>query len=143
MSEEKKFSVEVELLRNYEFQVTFHLEGVEGLIMDEPPPVGEGKGPNATSLILAAVGNCLSASLSFCLRKSRVEVKGMRTEVEGTIARNEEGRWRIKKIKATLHPEVDEEQRDRLERCIEIFERYCIATQSIRKGIDVEVEVIR
>ncbi|MFB0543433.1 MAG: OsmC family protein [Candidatus Bathyarchaeia archaeon] len=143
MSEEKTFSVELELLRNYEFRVGFNLEGVGDLIMDEPPPGGEGKGPNASSLILAAVGNCLSASLSFCLRRSRVEVKGMKTEVEGTIARNEEGRWRIKEIKARLHPEVDEGQRNQLERCIEIFEQYCIATQSIRKGVDVDVEVVK
>jgi uncharacterized OsmC-like protein len=89
MSEEKTFSVELELLSNYKFRAGFHLEGVEDLIMDEPPPVGEAKGPNASSLVLAAVGNCLSASLSFCLRRSRVEVKGLRTEVEGTMARNE------------------------------------------------------
>ncbi len=88
MSEEKHFSVELELLRNYEFKVGFGLEGVEDLVMDEQPPAGEGKGPTASSFILAAVGNCLSASLSFCLRRSRVEVKGMRTKVESTIARN-------------------------------------------------------
>jgi len=143
MSEEKNFSVELELLRNYEFKVGFSLEGVEDLVMDEPPPSGEGKGPDASSFILAAVGNCLSASLSFCLRRSRVEVKGMRTKVEGTIARNEEGRWRIKGIKVRLYPELDENNRNQLDRCIEIFENYCIATQSIRKGIPVEVEVVK
>jgi len=143
MSEEKHFSVELELLRNYEFKVGFGFEGIEDLIMDEQPPTGEGKGPDAASFILAAVGNCLSASLSFCLRRSRVEVKGMRTKVEGTIARNEEGRWRIKGIKVRLYPELDENNKDQLDRCTEIFENYCITTQSIRKGIPVEVEVVK
>jgi len=143
MSEEKNFSIDMELLRNYEFKIDFDLKGVESLLVDEQPPVGEGKGPDAGRLVLAAVGTCLSASLSFCLRRSGVEVKGLRTKVEGTIARNEEGRWRIKKIKARLHPSMDDGQGNQLERCIEIFEQYCIATQSIRKGIDVEVEVVK
>jgi uncharacterized OsmC-like protein len=143
MSEEKNFSIGLELLSNYEFKIDFDLEGVENLLVDEQPPTGEGKGPDAARLVLAAVGTCLSASLSFCLRRSRVEVKGLRTEVEGTIARNEEGRWRIKRIRARVHPQVDEEQGSPLERCIEIFEQYCIATQSIRQGIPVEVEVVR
>jgi len=143
MSEEKNFSIELELLRNYEFKINFDLEGVDNLLVDEQPPTGEGKGPDAVRLVLAAVGTCLSASLSFCLRRSRVEVKGLRTEVGGTIARNEEGRWRIKKIRARVHPQVGEEQRSHLERCVEIFEQYCIATQSIRQGIPVEVEVVR
>jgi len=143
MSEEKNFSIDMDLLRNYEFKIDFNLKGVENLLVDEQPPVGEGKGPDTARLVLAAVGTCLSASLSFCLRRSRVEVKGLRTEVEGTIARNEEGRWRIKQIRAKMHPQVDEEQRSHLERCIEIFEQYCIATQSIRQGIPVQVEVVR
>ena len=75
MSEEKRLSVEVELLRNYEFRVNFNHDGVETLIMDELPPVGEEKGLDTSRLILAAMRNYLSASLSFCLRKSRVEVR--------------------------------------------------------------------
>ena len=67
----------------------------------------------------------------------------MKTEVEGTVARNEEGRWRVKRMKVWLHPEVDEGQRRQMEWCVEIFEQYCVTTQSVRKGIDVEVEVAR
>jgi len=70
MSEERKVSIGMELLQNYEFKVDFHLEGVEDLIVDELIPIGEGKGPNATMVVLAGVGNCLSASLVFCLRRS-------------------------------------------------------------------------
>ena len=143
MSEERKFSIGLELLQNYEFRIDFGLDGVEHLLVDEPPPVGEGKGPNATMLVLAAVGNCLSASLAFCLRRSRVDVKGLKTEVEGTLAQNEEGRWRIKQILVKLHPMVDEVGGSQLQRCIEIFEQYCVATQSVRRGIDVQVEGVR
>lgn len=143
MSEEKLVSIGVELVRNYEFKIDFRTEGVEELLMDEPAPVGEGKGPNAEMLVLAAVGNCLSASLASCLRRSKVEVDHMSTEVQGIIARNEEGRWRIKKIGVKLDPNVDPLHESQLKRCIDIFEQYCIATQSVRKGIDIEVEVVK
>jgi len=142
MSEERKLSIDVELLQNYEFKVDFHLEGVEDLIVDDLAPIGEGKGPSATMLVLAGVGNCLSASLVFCLRRSRVEVKDLKTEIEGILTRNEEGRWRIKKIDAKLHPLVDEQHQSQLKRCTEIFEQYCVATQSVREGIDVQVEIL-
>jgi len=102
LSEEKTFQVEVEQERDFVFKVDFGLEGVDDLIMDEPEPVGGGIGPNAERLIAAAMGNCLSASLLFCLRKSRVEVSGMKAVVEGVVARNEEGRWRIRELNVEL-----------------------------------------
>jgi len=70
-------------------------------------------------------------------------VKDLKTKIEGTLARNEKGRWRIKKIEARLHPLVDEQHQSQLQRCIEIFEQYCVATQSVREGIDVQVEVVK
>ena len=143
MSEEKTFQVEVEHERDFVFKVDFGIDGVDDLIMDEPEPVGGGIGPNAERLVAAAVGNCLSASLLFCLRKSRVEVSGMKTTVEGVIARNEEGRWRIRELSVELTPEVDEDQRKQLERCISIFENFCIASQSVRQGIPINVKVNR
>lgn len=141
MSEEKTFQVEVEQERDFVFKVDFGLEGVDDLIMDEPEPVGGGVGPNASRLLAAAVGNCLSASLLFCLRKSRVEVSGMKAVVEGVVARNEEGRWRIRELNVELTPEVDGDLGKQLERCIGIFEQFCIASQSIRQGIPINVIV--
>ena len=142
-AEEKTFQVDVEHVRDFVFKVDFCLEGVDDLIMDEPEPVGGGVGPNAERLVAAAVGNCLSASLLFCLGKSRVEVSGMKTTVRGVIARNEEGRWRIMELNAELTPEIDDDGRKQLDRCIDIFENFCVASQSIRQGIPINVKVNR
>ena len=43
----------------------------------------------------AAVGNCLAASLLFCLEKARVPVTDIRARVEGYVVRNESGRLRV------------------------------------------------
>lgn len=141
MSEEKTLRVDVVHEREFVFKVDFGLEGVDDLIMDEPEPVGGGIGPNAEKLVAAAVGNCLSASLLFCLRKSRVEVSGMRSTIIGIIARNEEGRWRIRELSVDLTPEINKDGRNQLKRCIDIFEEFCIASQSIRQGIPLKVNV--
>jgi hypothetical protein len=46
--------------------------GAPPLRIDEPPPLGEERGPDAAALLGAAVGDCVAASLVFCLRKARV-----------------------------------------------------------------------
>lgn len=139
--EEKTFEVSLKKKEGYQFSVDFGLKDVENLIMDEPEPVGEGKGPNASSVLAAAVGNCLSASLLFCLDKSLVEVRSIETDVKGFMRRNEEGRWRIAGFTVEIRTEVDEKFKTRFKRCTEIFEDFCINTQSLKQGIPIKVNV--
>jgi uncharacterized OsmC-like protein len=143
MSEEIGFQVDVVREEGFAFRVDFGLEGVDDLIMDEPEPVGGASGPNASKVLAAAVGNCLSASLLFCLQRSKVEVKGVKASVRGVRARNEEGRWRIREMHVELTPEVDDGHAKQLERCVEIFKNFCIVSQSVRQGIPISVEVNR
>jgi organic hydroperoxide reductase OsmC/OhrA len=141
MTQADRFALTLTLQDGYAFTVDFGREGIPDLEVDEPPPLGAGRGPNATRLLAAAVGNCLGASLLYCLRRSKIEVEGLRTMVEGTLVRNERGRMRIGEIRVTLAPEVTPEQRERMGRCRELFEDFCIVTESVRQGIKVEVAV--
>jgi uncharacterized OsmC-like protein len=141
MSEERSFRVEVEREEGFVFRADFGLDGVGPLVMDEPEPLGAESGPNASKVLAAAVGNCLSASLLFCLRKSRVDVSGMRAAVDGVSARNEGGRWRVRELNVVISPDVAEEDRGKLDRCVELFEDFCIVSQSLREGIPVNVVV--
>ncbi len=139
--EEMTFSVSIEHESGFVFRVDFGLDEVENLIMDEPEPVGAGSGPNASRVLAAAVANCLSASLIFCLQKAKAEVKGMRTRAEGRMRRNEEGRWRIAEIDVEITPDVDPEFRSQMERCLSLFEDFCIVSKSIEQGIPLNVTV--
>ena len=135
------FDISLELVDEFVFDVDFDLPGVPGLRMDEPEPLGGGDGPNAARLLAAAVGNCLSSSALFCLRKARVSVTGMRSEVRTTLTRNEGGRLRIGRIEVDLHPIVADEDQARMARCLDLFEDFCLVTESVRGGIDVGVRV--
>lgn len=139
--DDHRFSVDLTLEQGYQFSVDFHLAGVPELRVDEPAPLGRSSGPNAARLLAAAVGNCLAASLAYCLQRSRVPLRRLRATVEGTLVRNAKGRLRIGGLRVRLEPELETEGAERLRRCLELFEDFCLVTQSVRAGIDVEVEV--
>lgn len=139
--EERSFTVVLSLRDGYEFTADFVDLDVPDLLLDEPPPLGAGRGPSPTRLLAAAIGDCLGSSLLFCLRKARVEVRELRVRVEGTIERNERGRLRIASMRVFLEPSVERDQIERMGRCLEVFEDFCTVTQSIRDGVDVQVEV--
>ena len=133
------FAVRLTRRDDYQFDVDFDHPHVH-LTMDEPEPLGNAQGPNATRVLAAAIGNCLSASLLFCLQKAHVEVDGLSAVVRGSLARNEQGRMRVSKLSVELAPEITSNEA-RTARCLEIFEDYCLVTQSVRDGIEVDVKV--
>lgn len=65
----------------------------------------------------------------------------MRTTVQASFLRNPQGRLRIGGIEVKIQPEVAPEDRDRMGRCMELFEEFCVVTQSVRRGIEVKVDV--
>ncbi len=141
MAEDPRFTITLERLEDYEFKVRFDWDGVDDLLLDEPVPMGGQRGPNASRLLAAAVGNCLSASLIFCLRKAKIEPTGMKTTVEGRIVRNENKRLRVGGVSVRIELDTGEDP-NRMGRCLSLFEDYCVVTESVRKGIEVDVEVV-
>jgi uncharacterized OsmC-like protein len=138
-SPESEFSFEIEQLDDFQFRVVFDKPEHPVLHTDEPAPLGQDSGPNPSRLLAAAVGNCLSASLLFCARKARLPVGPIRTRVTTRLARNSDRRLRIHSISVSIDPGVDPQE---LSRCLARFEDFCVVTQSVREGIDVQVEVI-
>jgi uncharacterized OsmC-like protein len=140
-SEEKVFTTRLERVRDYEFKIVFDSPGIPNIMTDEAEPVGKGAGPDPSRLLSAAVGNCLSSSLIFCLSKARIPVSDLRATVETITRRNEKGRWRIAALNVKLQPSLSAEDFPGSKRCLELFEDFCVVTESVRKGIDVKVDV--
>ncbi len=137
-----EITTSLDQVKDYEFTVSFGKESLGKLTMDEAAPVGTEKGPSASRILSSAVGHCLSSSLIFCLQKSRIPLKHVATKVHTTLVRNDAGRWRVQGIRVDINAEpVNEQDRERMKRCLGIFEDFCIVTQSVRKGINVEVAV--
>ena len=135
------FAVTLTLQQGYQFDVDFQHGSIPRLVVDEHPPLGKGAGPNPVRMLATAVAHCLGSSLLFCLRKARIEPTGLRTTVHGTMVRNEAGRLRIGELRVVLDPSFELGDRERIGRCLELFEDFCIVTGSVRQGIDVHVEL--
>lgn len=138
---EQTFSVKLDRLDEYRFVVDFGTPGLDGITVDEMPPLGAGQGPNPTRLLGTAIGSCLAASLLFCLGKARISVGEMTASVTGSLQRNEKGRLRVDNLHVVLNPEMAAQDVARMGRCLEVFEDFCIVTQSVRDGVAVSVNV--
>ena len=139
--EDRSFSVSMRRLSGFKFEVDFGLDGVPPMLMDEPVPVGGNGGPNASKVLAAAMGNCLTASLLFCLEKARADVGAVETKVNGVLRRNKQGRWRVAQVDVEISLEVHGESQKQFERCSGIFEDFCIVSKSIEQGIPINVRV--
>ena len=143
MTEPTSFTIHLEQEQDFDFRVKFDWPDNADLLLDEPEPLGHRHGPNAARLVAAAVGNCLSASLLFCLRtKFKQDPGPLRASVTGQLARNEHGRIRIAGLSVRIELAEDSSVLQHLERCMAQFEDFCVVTESIRHGIPVSVEVV-
>ena len=135
-------SVTVELTQqqDYRFDVNFGA-GISMLSVDEPAPLGRGQGPSPVQLLCAAVGNCLSDSLLFALRKFKQAPDPIRCSVYATVGRNTDGRMRVLQMTAVLTLGVPAAQLQHLDRVLAQFEQFCTVTQSVGQGIPIELQV--
>lgn len=142
MEKAGEFTLHVEQVDGFDFRVRFDKEQYAELRMDEPPPLGRDASPNPARILAAAIGDCLSASLVFCLKRRGVVVDGLRSEVRVQLVRNENKRLRIGNVEVSIHPQgpIPDEA---LDACLQTFEDFCVVTQSVREGIDVKVDVSR
>ena len=133
-------SATLEQEQDYRFAIDF-ADGAPGIHGDEPPPLGKASGPSPMQLLAGAVGNCLSNSLLFALRKFKQSPEPIRTTVDVTVDRNADNRLRVMHIGVKLNLGVPGERVEHLDRVLGQFEEFCTVTQSVRQGIPVTVEV--
>lgn len=142
MGENADIRVLLEQEQDFSFRVSFPGSTVKALGTDLAPPVGKGEGPDPELMLLAALGNCLAASLLFALRKFGGEAAGLRAEASARPMRNADGRLRIPRVDVDLHVPGLAPDYPQFERVLAQFEQFCTVTQSVRQGVDVHVSVI-
>jgi len=134
--------VAVRLIQRQDFQFDNRFaDNQPPLLTDEPAPLGHGVGPEPERLLAAAVGNCLSASLLFALRKFKQQPEPLSCEVSVDVGRNADKRMRVLGLNAKLTLGVPAASLEHLERVLATFEDFCTVTASVRAAIPVGVTV--
>ena len=138
---ESNVLIQLKQRKDYQFDITFGGD-VPNVMGDEPAPLGSGQGPSPVQFLAAAVGNCLSDSLLFALRKFKQAPEPIECTVTAEVGRNEEKRLRVLKMTAVLKLGVAAASLQHLDRVLDQFEAFCTVTQSVGQGIAIELQVI-
>lgn len=108
---------------------------------DEGPPLGAAEGATPLQLLAAAVGNCLSSSLTFAYGKFKQTPGPLTTTAQAVVGRNEHNRLRVQEIKVRIRLGVAAASLEHTERVLAQFEDFCTVTASVRQAIPVTVEI--
>ena len=133
-------SVTITRQSGYQFLVDFG-SALPQLLADEPAPLGQGAGPAPDHMLLAAVANCLSASLLFSLQKFKQDPGTLIATATPEVGRNADKRLRITSIHVKLALGQAAADIEHLDRVLAQFEDFCTVSMSVRQGIAIHVQV--
>lgn len=126
----------------YRYRIRFDGLDAAPLLTDETPPLGKSEGPTPTRLLAAALVNCLAVSLQFALSKKGVTPKTVEAVAHVELGRNEQNRLRVQHVSVRVVPTVSADaSAQAVDDAIDVFEDFCVVTQSVRAGVTVEVSV--
>ena len=141
MSETQAFTLTLTQESDYVFRIEFDDTAIPALHTDESAPLGNDSGPNPSRMLVAAVANCLSASLLFSLRKYKNTPGTIVTRARATLERNEQKRLRVAHIDMVIELPDAAADYAQIERLLQQFENFCVVTESVRHGVAVDVSV--
>ena len=113
--------------------------GVRGHQVKIDRPVDKGgtdAGPMGGELFLVAVGGCFTSNLLAAIRAREAQVDDVQTEVIGTM---EGSPARFSQIELCVSANFQD--RELLEKLVEIAERGCIMMNTLRGKLDVRVRI--
>ncbi len=134
-------SVTITRQSGYRFLVDFS-PNMPGLLSDEPPPLGEAVGPAPSQMLMAAVANCLSASLVFALQKFKQDPGALTATATAELGRNTDNRLRIQAIAVKLTLGKSAGELEHLDRVLSQFADFCTVSMSVQHGIAIGFEVL-
>jgi len=97
---------------------------------------GADHGPMGGEYFLASVGGCFMSTLLAAIRAREANVSNVQTEVVGTMVDNPSRFTAVE-----LHVSADCQDRDLLEKLVQIAENGCIMVNTLKGKIDLNVRI--
>ncbi|MHA2289486.1 MAG: OsmC family protein [Promethearchaeota archaeon] len=114
--------------------------------VDEPASFhGTNLGPSAVEYLLIGIGGCLGTTFIYCLQKRNIELESFEVEVDGKLTHTGP-----KLLLRLVNIAVDLKYKPKettpavgIDECIKEFKDFCIVTNSIAKGIPIDVKCLK
>lgn len=110
--------------------------------VDEPTSFhGTDLGPSSVEYLLIGIGGCLGTTFIYCLQKRNIKMKSVEIVVDGKLSHvGPKMLLRLTKVDAEIKfkPEENASSED-IKLCIKNFREYCIVSNSIADGININV----
>jgi putative redox protein len=107
------------------------------LLVDRPESKGGAdQGPMGGELFLAAIGGCFMSNLLAAIKGRQAEVSDAQTEVIGTL---DESPARFTAVELNVTAKYSD--REQFEKLVEIADRGCIMTNTLRGKLDINVRI--
>ena len=107
------------------------------LLVDRPEPKGGAdRGPMGGELFLAAVGGCFLSNLLAAMKAREAAVSGASVHVVGTLA---DAPPRFSAVELTVTAQYQDRQL--FEKLVEIADRGCIMTNTLRGKLDFTIRI--
>jgi putative redox protein len=111
--------------------------GDHELVVDEPPPVGEDRGPDPYELMLSALGACTAITTTLYARRKGWPLEAVEVHLTHARAHTDDcasgGYCDSAEVHVELEGQLDDEQRKRL---LDIATR-CPVGRTLARGIDI------
>lgn len=139
-------SAKATLINNIGFKV--NIKEFPEFVMDEPPEFhGNDRGPSSAEFLLTSIAGCQGTSFQFCLQKFNIEVEEMVVNVESEMHHvwydeYEREILNITNISVTIDVKLkNPEDEENLLECFNLFQKFCVVSTSIRRGIPIDVQL--
>ena len=116
----------------------------KNLLMDEPASFkGSDRGPSPVEYLLTGIGGCLGASFIYCCKINELKIKSLNIVVDGTLThKGPYNLLQLDHIDVELNVnEIEEKYKKKLDKCIGLFESYCVISNTLSTGLSIATTV--
>jgi uncharacterized OsmC-like protein len=143
LSFKSKVIIGLERLENRDLRIKFDNITMEDLIIKKSGISKEKMGGEARQLLAASLVECMCSTLISLLDWARVDLKMFQADAEVISGKDEEGRLCVDSINMKLIIRIpeDEETLRKFKRAETLFERGCLMSRSLKRGIKVDYSI--
>lgn len=129
--------IELELLNEGDMRIGFGSQAMDDLVVAKTRIPKEERGGEARQLLAASLAECACSTLLFLLKWAKIDIKGFKATAEVITDKGADGSICVDSINLNIHVDApkDEETLKKLERAKALFNRGCLISRSLARGI--------